>query len=127
MDPPTIYDVYVNVNEGGLPRMLRFGSRGGARPPPRRSSANFHRRQGSIAHSLPPCFRAARIIGAFPRGHTSMIAPLALIRRVCAAVFFAALCCHAQAAPPPGVSQGPSVDGITEYGLGNGLKVLLFP
>lgn len=28
---------------------------------------------------------------------------------------------------PPGVTQGPSVEGITEYRLGNGLRVLLFP
>src|SRR6184192_3769677 len=30
------------------------------------------------------------------------------------------------AALPDGVTQGPSVEGITEYTLGNGLKVLLF-
>ncbi|RMF22165.1 MAG: insulinase family protein, partial [Bacteroidetes bacterium] len=28
---------------------------------------------------------------------------------------------------PEGVTQGPSVEGITEYNLANGLKVLLFP
>ena len=28
---------------------------------------------------------------------------------------------------PPGVAQGPSVEGITEYRLANGLRVLLFP
>jgi zinc protease len=33
----------------------------------------------------------------------------------------------ARAALPPGVTQGPSVEGITEYTLANGLKVLLFP
>ncbi len=33
----------------------------------------------------------------------------------------------AQAALPPGVTQGPSVEGITEYRLANGLTVLLFP
>jgi len=33
----------------------------------------------------------------------------------------------APAALPPGVTQGPSVEGITEYTLANGLKVLLFP
>ncbi len=31
------------------------------------------------------------------------------------------------AALPPGVTQGPSVEGITEYRLANGLTVLLFP
>ena len=33
----------------------------------------------------------------------------------------------AQAALPPGVTQGASVEGITEYTLANGLRVLLFP
>ena len=28
---------------------------------------------------------------------------------------------------PAGVAKGPSVEGITEYRLPNGLKVLLFP
>src|ERR1700737_2210804 len=56
-----------------------------------------------------------------------MIALLHSIRRVFAALFFLALGCNAQAALPPGVSQGPSVEGITEYGLANGLRVLLFP
>ncbi len=31
------------------------------------------------------------------------------------------------AALPPGVTQGPTVEGITEYRLANGLTVLLFP
>ncbi len=40
-------------------------------------------------------------------------------------IFF---CQLASAQPlPPGVTQGPSVAGITEYRLANGLKVLLFP
>jgi len=33
----------------------------------------------------------------------------------------------AAAALPPGVTQGPSVEGITQYTLANGLTVLLFP
>ena len=33
----------------------------------------------------------------------------------------------ARAALPPGVTQGTTVEGITEYSLENGLKVLLFP
>ena len=33
----------------------------------------------------------------------------------------------ARAALPSGVTQGASVEGITEYSLANGLKVLLFP
>src|SRR5712671_1544330 len=59
--------------------------------------------------------------------HIPMMAFSRPIRRVFACVFFVALCCNAQAALPPGVSQGPSVEGITEYDLANGLKVLLFP
>ncbi|OGS07595.1 MAG: pseudouridine synthase [Elusimicrobia bacterium RIFOXYA12_FULL_51_18] len=31
------------------------------------------------------------------------------------------------AAPPPGVSRGVSVEGVDEYKLSNGLKILLFP
>ena len=33
----------------------------------------------------------------------------------------------AQPKLPPGVTRGPSVEGITEYRLSNGLQVLLFP
>ncbi|MFN9154172.1 MAG: M16 family metallopeptidase, partial [bacterium] len=33
----------------------------------------------------------------------------------------------AQPRLPPGVTRGPSVEGITEYRLANGLQVLLFP
>ncbi len=39
------------------------------------------------------------------------------------ALFVAAAC----AALPAGVKQGASVEGITEYDLANGLRVLLFP
>jgi zinc protease len=56
-----------------------------------------------------------------------MIAIPPYIRRVCAAAFIAALCFNAHAAFPPGMTQGPSVEGITEYDLANGLRVLLFP
>jgi len=56
-----------------------------------------------------------------------MIAFLPSIRRLCAAAALIALCCNASAALPPGVSQGSSVEGITEYDLANGLRVLLFP
>jgi zinc protease len=38
-----------------------------------------------------------------------------------------ALSATAAAALPPGVTQGPSVEGITQYTLANGLRVLLFP
>jgi zinc protease len=55
-----------------------------------------------------------------------MIARPAFLRAflfVCAYVFAA----YAQAALPSGVRQGASVEGITQYELANGLKVLLFP
>jgi zinc protease len=41
--------------------------------------------------------------------------------------FVAALAPNAAAALPSGITQGASVEGITEYTLANGLKVLLFP
>ncbi|MBC7452683.1 MAG: insulinase family protein [Massilia sp.] len=52
--------------------------------------------------------------------------------RACARLLAGALallvCCGAAALVlPKGVAQGPSVEGITEYRLANGLKVLLFP
>jgi zinc protease len=56
-----------------------------------------------------------------------MIASLSLFRRACAAAAFATFCCNALAALPAGVTQGASVEGITEFNLPNGLRVLLFP
>ena len=56
--------------------------------------------------------------------------PLFIARRaprliaVAAFAFFASV---VHAALPAGVTQGASVEGITEYSLANGLKVLLFP
>ena len=51
-------------------------------------------------------------------------------RRAAAALLVAAattLSLAAQAALPPGVTQGPTVEGVTQYTLANGLEVLLFP
>ena len=48
-----------------------------------------------------------------------------LARTFLAVLAFVAL--SAAAALPPGVTQGPSVEGITQYTLANGLTVLLFP
>jgi len=56
-----------------------------------------------------------------------MIASHTSLRRVFAAMLLAAVCCTAHAALPAGVSQGASVEGITEYNFSNGLRVLLFP
>ncbi|MEP6943668.1 MAG: pitrilysin family protein [Betaproteobacteria bacterium] len=47
-------------------------------------------------------------------------------RRIAACALFAA-CSYVFAALPAGVTVGASVDGITEYTLANGLRVLLFP
>ena len=49
------------------------------------------------------------------------------LARALAPVAFFVAAGVAAAALPDGVKQGPSVEGITEYTLGNGLKVLLFP
>ncbi len=48
-----------------------------------------------------------------------------LIRRFLALFCFVALGAHA--ALPPGITQGATVEGVTEYRLANGLTVLLFP
>lgn len=51
--------------------------------------------------------------------------PGRFLRAALAAVMLLPLA--AAAALPPGVTQGPSVEGITEYRLDNGLRVVLFP
>src|SRR5213076_2086090 len=68
----------------------------------------------------------------FPPAHTAScpdcepnMTTLPLRRFLLAAVAFIAL--SAAAALPPGVTQGTSVEGITQYTLANGLTVLLFP
>ncbi len=40
---------------------------------------------------------------------------------------FALISTTAAATLPPGIDEGPSVEGVTEYTLANGLRVLLFP
>ena len=49
------------------------------------------------------------------------------LRRLAAFLVPLFVAAGAHAALPPGVTQGPSVEGITEYRLANGLRVLLFP
>ncbi|TFW29574.1 M16 family metallopeptidase [Massilia horti] len=51
----------------------------------------------------------------------------ALVAPIVAGLAFVAATPAWSFAPPKGVVQGPSVEGITEYRLPNGLKVLLFP
>ena len=50
-----------------------------------------------------------------------------LIGRFAAAAFLTLAAATAVAALPAGVTQGASIEGVTEYTLGNGLRVLLFP
>lgn len=58
------------------------------------------------------------------RLHRRLALPLALALALGLAGFGA----HAETArPPQGVAAGPCVEGICEYRLGNGLRVLLFP
>jgi zinc protease len=45
----------------------------------------------------------------------------------CAPIVFFVASAAACAALPAGVTQGPTIEGITEYMLANGLRVLLFP
>ena len=47
-------------------------------------------------------------------------------RHLCACALLA-FSLNALAALPPGITQGATVDGITEYTLANGLRVVLFP
>src|SRR5437764_2151581 len=53
--------------------------------------------------------------------------PSWLARSLAPIAFFVATSLVAAAALPAGVTQGPSVEGISEYTLANGLRVLLFP
>jgi len=52
---------------------------------------------------------------------------LSLCRRAAAFVVSLSFVALAHAALPAGVTQGPSIEGFTEYKLANGLTVLLFP
>ena len=56
-----------------------------------------------------------------------MIRSSSWITRLLAPVAFFVATSLVAAALPDGVKQGPTVEGITEYTLANGLKVLLFP
>jgi zinc protease len=54
------------------------------------------------------------------------LSPRPTLRLALAAALLLSLASPARALPP-GVTQGPSVEGISEYTLANGLRVLLFP
>ena len=56
-----------------------------------------------------------------------MIIARRLVARFLSAFALAFVGVAATAALPPGVTQGPSIEGITQYTLANGLTVLLFP
>ena len=49
------------------------------------------------------------------------------LARLCSALLLLLFSLASLAALPPGVTAGPSVEGISEYRLANGLKVVLFP
>ena len=69
----------------------------------------------------------ARPLYSAPHEATSL---MNAARRLLAPLFASAVAFVATsvaAALPPGVTQGPSVEGITQYTLANGLTVLLFP
>jgi len=53
--------------------------------------------------------------------------PLVSVARLLAAAALSLALAVAQAAPPSGITQGPTVEGLTEYRLENGLRVVLFP
>ena len=57
----------------------------------------------------------------------SMSFPFPLFRRVAALLVGLFVTAGAQSAVPPGIAQGPIIEGITEHKLANGLTVLLFP
>ena len=56
-----------------------------------------------------------------------MAFPAPLLRRLAAFLIPLFLAAGVQAALPPGVTQGSTIEGVTEYRLANGLTVLLFP
>jgi zinc protease len=56
-----------------------------------------------------------------------MAFPAPLLRRLAAFLIPLFLAAGVHAALPPGVTQGPAIEGVTEYRLANGLTVLLFP
>jgi zinc protease len=56
-----------------------------------------------------------------------MSMPSSLLRRIAAFLVPMFVAAGVHAALPAGVTQGSTVEGITEYQLANGLKVLLFP
>ena len=56
-----------------------------------------------------------------------MLSTLSLLRRAAAFAVALAFVVTAHAALPPGITQGASIEGFTEYKLANGLTVLLFP
>jgi zinc protease len=56
-----------------------------------------------------------------------MAFPAPLLRRLAAFLIPLFLAAGVHAGLPPGVTQGSTIEGVTEYRLANGLKVLLFP
>ena len=87
---------------------------------------------------MPALHPVRRWLGTLLAALSLLAAPLAgtvagttlgvsLATAAAAAASLAATPAAAQPRLPPGVTRGPSVEGITEYRLANGLQVLLFP
>jgi zinc protease len=89
-------------------------------------AANYRRRQLSIAFDALPC-RGTDTLRAHLSIGDSMSSTFPFSRRVAALLIGLFIAAGGHAAVPPGVAQGPSIEGITEYKLANGLTVLLFP
>src|SRR6476659_1222885 len=71
--------------------------------------------------------RVPRPSRSSPQRLHPMAFPAPLLRRLAAFLVPLFVAAGVHAALPAGVTQGPSIEGVTEYRLGNGLTVLLFP
>ncbi len=118
-----------------MPTLHRPSSPGSVPPGSHPSSPRLsllHRLMPSMLRRAPCSTGAARrataLLATLAALSTPLPAPVAGTTAGLAA-FAATMAAPAAAQPklPPGVTRGPSVEGITEYRLANGLQVLLFP
>src|SRR5689334_2100603 len=75
-------------------------------------------------------FKPAAIQLNLPDRRRSRTKPMIPYRALTALLLLVPTFAPAQAAgptPPPGVASGPSIEGVSEYRLANGLKVVLIP
>src|SRR5450631_1070482 len=119
----TLHYVYVNVNSRRLGQSAAHTSSKRTQTISRharaRNQERSHRSYVAL-YSRPSANRR-------PCSIMSALKLLATTWRHCAACALFALSVHAIAALPPGITQGATVDGITEYTLANGLRIVLFP